>query len=71
MQMIEFSKPTPKRRGLQATIADLPLGQLMVVWMSDYTRNSVSNAASLAGRRRHSSGKTGSPSTCPEPAPRW
>lgn len=50
MQMIEFSKPTPKRRGLQATIADLPLGQLMVVWMSDYTRNSVSNAASLAGR---------------------
>lgn len=48
--MIEFSKPSTQRTGLQATIAKLPLGQLMVVWMDDYKRNTVSNAASLAGR---------------------
>lgn len=48
--MIEFSKPTQKRTGLQATIEQLPVGQLMVVWMDEYKRNSVYNAASLAGR---------------------
>ncbi len=48
--MMEFTKPTPRRYGLQATLRELPVGQLLVVWMDDYTRNTVSNAASLAGR---------------------
>ena len=48
--MIEFSKPTPRRVGLQATLKGLLLQQSMVVRMKEYTRNTVSNAASLAGR---------------------
>ena len=48
--MIEFSKPTQKPVGLKAAIKALPLGQLMVVWMSDYERSSVTHAASMAGR---------------------
>lgn len=48
--MIEFSKPTKRRTGLQATLEQLPIGQLMVVWMEEYNRNSVYNAACLAGR---------------------
>lgn len=48
--MIEFSKPTIKPVGLQATLRTLAVEQSMVVKMDDYTRNTVSNAASLAGR---------------------
>ena len=48
--MIEFSKPTQKPVGLKTAIKALPLGQLMVVWMSDYERSSVTHAASIAGR---------------------
>ena len=48
--MREFSKPTPRRYGLQATLKEMSLYQSLVVWMDEYTRNSVSNAASLAGR---------------------
>ena len=48
--MIEFSKPTQKPIGLKAAIKGLPVGQLMVVWMDDYERSSVTHAASIAGR---------------------
>ena len=48
--MIEFSKPTPKPTGLKAAIKELPLGHLMVVWMTEYERSSVTHAASMAGR---------------------
>jgi hypothetical protein len=48
--MIEFNKPAPKPAGIKAAIRELPVGQLMVVWMSDYQRSTVTNAASLAGR---------------------
>ena len=48
--MIEFSKPTPKPTGLKAALKDLPIGQIMVVWMTEYERSSVAHAASMAGR---------------------
>lgn len=47
--MIEFSKPT-QNAGIKATISKLPVGQLMVVWMDDYQRSTITNAASIAGR---------------------
>jgi len=48
--MIEFSKPTPQPQGLKAAIKALPVGQLMVVWFTDYKHSSVAYAASMAGR---------------------
>ena len=48
--MIEFSKPTLAPVGLQATLRTLGERQSISVRMDEYKRNTVSNAASLAGR---------------------